>query len=133
MTKKEILDAIHGKMIISCQAVEGEPLYVEEKSIMYLMARAAKQAGTPAIRTSSIRDVIAIKEETGLPVIGLVIGLVELADDGPGAVLGPVVDQQHPAVGGDFARLDHPLHLGLEPPGGLGQHLLLVVAGYHDV
>ena len=72
MTKKEILDAIHGKMIISCQAVEGEPLYVEEKSIMYLMARAAKQAGTHAIRTSSIRDVIAIKEETGLPVIGLV-------------------------------------------------------------
>ena len=72
ITKKEILDAIHGKMIISCQAVEDEPLYVEEKSIMYLMARAAKQAGTPAIRTSSIRDVIAIKEETGLPVIGLV-------------------------------------------------------------
>lgn len=72
MTKKEILDAIHGKMIISCQAVEGEPLYVEEKSIMYLMARAAKQAGTPAIRTSSIRDVVAIKEETELPVIGLV-------------------------------------------------------------
>ena len=68
MTKKEILDAIHGKMIISCQAVEGEPLYVEEKSIMYLMARAAKQAGTPAIRTSSIRDVIAIKEETGLTI-----------------------------------------------------------------
>ena len=72
MTKKEILDASHGKMIISCQAVEGEPLYVEEKSIMYLMARAAKQAGTPAIRTSSIRDVVAIKEETELPVIGLV-------------------------------------------------------------
>ena len=59
-------------MIISCQAVKGEPLYVEEKSIMYLMARAAKQAGTPAIRTSSIRDVVAIKEETELPVIGLV-------------------------------------------------------------
>ena len=51
MTKKELLDAIHGQMIISCQAVKGEPLYVEEKSIMYLMARAAKQAGTPAIRT----------------------------------------------------------------------------------
>ena len=61
ITKKDILDAIHGKMIISCQAVEDEPLYVEEKSIMYLMARAAKQAGTPAIRTSSIRDVIAIQ------------------------------------------------------------------------
>ena len=47
-------------------------MYVEEKSIMYLMARAGKMAGAPAIRTSSIRDVVAIKEETGLPVIGLV-------------------------------------------------------------
>lgn len=61
-----------GKVIVSCQAVPGEPLYVEERSIMYLMARAAKQAGTPVIRTSSIRDVVAIKEETGLPVIGLI-------------------------------------------------------------
>lgn len=72
MKKEELFERIKGKVIVSCQAVKGEPLYVEEKSIMYLMARAAKQAGTPAIRTSSIRDVIAIKEETGLPVIGLV-------------------------------------------------------------
>lgn len=72
MTKQELFEQIKGKVIVSCQAVPGEPLYVEEKSIMYLMARAAKQAGTPAIRTSSIRDVVAIKEETGLPVIGLV-------------------------------------------------------------
>ncbi len=73
MTHKEtLLESIRGKVIVSCQAVPGEPLYVEEKSIMYLMARAAKQAGTPMIRTSSIRDVIAIKEETGLPVIGLI-------------------------------------------------------------
>ena len=72
MEKQEFFDRIRGQMIISCQAVPGEPLYVEEKSIMYLMARAAKMAGSPAIRTSSIRDVIAIKEESGLPVIGLV-------------------------------------------------------------
>lgn len=72
LTKQELFDQIKGKVIVSCQAVPGEPLYVEEKSIMYLMARAAKQAGAPAIRTSSIRDVVAIKEETGLPVIGLV-------------------------------------------------------------
>lgn len=72
MNKQELFQKIKGQMIISCQAIPGEPLYVEEKSIMYLMARAAKMAGTPAIRTSSIRDVIAIKEETGLPVIGLV-------------------------------------------------------------
>ncbi|MDO5338395.1 MAG: N-acetylmannosamine-6-phosphate 2-epimerase [Eubacteriales bacterium] len=72
MRKEEIFEQIKGKVIVSCQAVPGEPLYVEEKSIMYLMARAAKRAGSPAIRTSSIRDVVAIKEETGLPVIGLV-------------------------------------------------------------
>jgi N-acylglucosamine-6-phosphate 2-epimerase len=72
MKKEELFEKIKGQVIVSCQAVPGEPLYVEEKSIMYLMARAAKQAGTPAIRTSSIRDVIAIKEETQLPVIGLV-------------------------------------------------------------
>ncbi|MDE5697818.1 MAG: N-acetylmannosamine-6-phosphate 2-epimerase [Lachnospiraceae bacterium] len=72
MTKQELFERIKGKVIVSCQAVPGEPLYVEEKSIMYLMARAAKQAGTPMIRTSSIRDVVAIKEETGLPVIGLI-------------------------------------------------------------
>lgn len=72
MRKETFFEQIKGKVIVSCQAVPGEPLYVEEKSIMYLMARAAKQAGTPAIRTSGIRDVIAIKEETGLPVIGLI-------------------------------------------------------------
>ncbi len=70
--RKAFLEAIRGKMVISCQAVPGEPLYVEDKSVMYLMARAAARAGSPAIRTSGIRDVIAIKEETGLPVIGLV-------------------------------------------------------------
>lgn len=72
MNKADFFEQIKGKVIVSCQALPGEPLYVEEKSIMYLMARAGKMAGTPAIRTSSIRDVVAIKEETGLPVIGLV-------------------------------------------------------------
>ena len=71
-SKEEILTKIKGQLIVSCQALPSEPLYVEEKSIMYLMARAAKQAGSPCIRTSSVRDVKAIKEETGLPVIGII-------------------------------------------------------------
>lgn len=71
-SKKEILQRIKGQLIVSCQALPSEPLYVEEKSIMYLMARAARQAGSPCIRTSSIRDVVAIKEETSLPVIGII-------------------------------------------------------------
>lgn len=72
MDREELFRRIKGQVIVSCQALPGEPLYVEEKSVMYLMARAGKMAGTPAIRTSSVRDVIAIKQETGLPVIGLI-------------------------------------------------------------
>ncbi len=62
MIKKEILDAIHGKMIISCQAVKVSRC-MWKKINHVLMARAAKQAGTPAIRTSSIRDVLRLKKK----------------------------------------------------------------------
>lgn len=104
MKKDEILNAIRGKMIISCQAVAGEPLYVEEKSIMYLMARAAKQAGSPCIRTSSIRDVLAIKEETDLPVIGI----VKIVYDGYDSYITPTmkeVDELY-AADADIIALD---------------------------
>ena len=72
MTKEELFAHIKGTIIVSCQATPGEPLYLKDDSIMYLMARAAKMAGAKMIRTSSVRDIVAIKEETGLPVIGLI-------------------------------------------------------------
>lgn len=72
MTKQELFARMKGTVIVSCQATPGEPLYMKDQSIMYLMARAAKQAGATMIRTSSVRDIVAIKEETGLPVIGLI-------------------------------------------------------------
>ena len=104
MTKTELLEAIHGRMIISCQAVKGEPLYVEEKSIMYLMARAAKQAGATMIRTSGIRDVLAIKEETGLPVIGL----VKIQYEGYDSYITPTMKEVDDLVkaGSDIVALD---------------------------
>lgn len=104
MKKEEFFATIQGKVIVSCQAVPGEPLYVEEKSIMYLMARAAKRAGTPAIRTSSIRDVIAIKEETGLPVIGL----VKIQYDGFESYITPTMKEVDDlvAAGSDVIALD---------------------------
>lgn len=72
MEKGNILSSIKGGLIVSCQALPGEPLYMQDDSIMYLMARAAKQAGAVAIRTNGVRDVTAIKEETKLPVIGII-------------------------------------------------------------
>jgi len=72
MTKEELFERMKGTVIVSCQATPGEPLYDPERSVMPLMARAAKQAGAKMIRTSSVRDIIGIKEETGLPVIGLI-------------------------------------------------------------
>lgn len=72
MTKEELFEIMKGTIIVSCQATPGEPLYRGEDSVMYLMARAAKMAGAKMIRTSSKHDIIAIKEETGLPVIGLI-------------------------------------------------------------
>lgn len=68
----EILTLTKGSIIVSCQALPVEPLYCEEMSLMPFMAEAAKRAGSKCIRTSSVRDVVAIKEKTGLPVIGLI-------------------------------------------------------------
>ena len=72
MTREELFEMMKGPIIVSCQATPGEPLYDPERPVMPLMARAAKQAGAKMIRTSSVRDIIGIKEETGLPVIGLI-------------------------------------------------------------
>lgn len=56
-------------LIVSCQAVKGEPLY--GCGIMHLFARAAKAGGACGIR-ALVEDVGDIKKEVALPVIGLV-------------------------------------------------------------
>lgn len=102
--KQEIFDAIKGDIIVSCQALPGEPLYVEEESIMYLMARAAKQAGAKCIRTNSVRDVVAIKAETGLPVVGLIKKVYE----GYGSYITPTMVEVDALMeaGADIVALD---------------------------
>ena len=104
MTKSELFQKMEGKLIVSCQALPGEPLYVEKKSIMYLMARAAKEAGAVAIRTSSVRDVVAIKEETGLPVIGL----IKIRYDGYEGYITPTMKEidELARAGADIIALD---------------------------
>lgn len=74
MKKEEILSKIKGKLIVSCQALEEEPLYNKDFSLMPFMAKAAMLGGACAIRTNSYRDVLLIKKEVGkdVPVIGLI-------------------------------------------------------------
>ena len=68
----DIINSLKGGLIVSCQALPGEPLYIENDTMMPLMARAAKRGGACAIRTNGVMDVVKIKEETGLPVIGII-------------------------------------------------------------
>ena len=72
MDKKELYEYLRGELIVSCQALPGEPLYREEGGVMCLMAQAAKNAGVKAIRAQGIVDIKQIKEHTNLPVIGII-------------------------------------------------------------
>ncbi|MGW7976401.1 N-acetylmannosamine-6-phosphate 2-epimerase [Staphylococcus xylosus] len=57
-------------LIVSCQALPDEPLH--SSFIMSKMALAAYEGGAVGIRANSKEDIIAIKQEIDLPVIGIV-------------------------------------------------------------
>lgn len=67
--KKEIID-LEGKLIVSCQALEKEPLH--SAFIMGRMARAAKEGGAGGIRANSVADIKEIKNNVDLPIIGII-------------------------------------------------------------
>ena len=65
-----MLKKIKGKLIVSCQALEDEPLH--SSFIMGRMAKAAKEGGAIGIRAQGVSDINEIKKVTGLPVIGII-------------------------------------------------------------
>ncbi|MGF6422913.1 N-acylglucosamine-6-phosphate 2-epimerase [Lelliottia sp. 489] len=67
---KTILDILKGKLIVSCQALENEPLH--SPFIMSRMALAAAQGGAVAIRANSVVDIAAIQASVSLSVIGII-------------------------------------------------------------
>ena len=65
-----ILEQLQGNIIVSCQALEHEPLYGSR--IMARMAVAAQEGGAKGIRANGISDIVAIKEVVDLPIIGII-------------------------------------------------------------
>lgn len=65
----DIIKSLKNKLIVSCQALEGEPLHVP--GYMAKMALAASRGGASGIRANGPQDIRSIKAEVDLPIIGI--------------------------------------------------------------
>ncbi|AZP04881.1 N-acetylmannosamine-6-phosphate 2-epimerase [Jeotgalibaca ciconiae] len=69
MKKEEIIASLKDGLIVSCQAVPGEPHYME--NITVKMAESAEWGGAVGIRANSPEDIEKIKRVVDLPIIGI--------------------------------------------------------------
>lgn len=65
-----MLKSIYKGLIVSCQALDNEPLH--SSFIMGRMALAAKEGGAQGIRAQGAEDILEIKRVVDLPVIGII-------------------------------------------------------------
>lgn len=70
LERKQVMEAIRSRLIVSCQALPHEPLH--SSYIMGRMAQAAEEGGACGIRANTKEDIMEIKSRTNLPVIGII-------------------------------------------------------------
>jgi len=70
MKKQQLAERIRGGLIVSCQALEDEPLH--SSFIMGRMAYAAALGGAVGIRANTVEDIHEIKTLVSLPIIGII-------------------------------------------------------------
>ncbi|MFN4152562.1 MAG: N-acetylmannosamine-6-phosphate 2-epimerase, partial [Candidatus Sericytochromatia bacterium] len=69
MKNNQLLSDLKGKLIISCQASDKEPLYSPEAILK--MAKASLEGGAFALRAEGVTSVRQMKHFFDCPVIGL--------------------------------------------------------------
>ena len=104
MTKElsQIAKKFHGRLIVSCQAREGEPF--RDSASMARFARSAVLGGAAAIRAQGREDVRAIREAVDVPILGI---WKQLESDGR-LLITPTFEaaQQVVAAGAEMIALD---------------------------
>ena len=68
--RQDILGKIEGGLIVSCQALNDEPLH--SSYIMSRMAYAAMLGGAVGIRANTVEDITEIKKLVDIPIIGII-------------------------------------------------------------
>ena len=70
MNVTKIREKIKGGLIVSCQALDNEPMH--SSFIMGRFAKAAAEGGAVGIRANTAEDITEIKKTVDLPIIGIV-------------------------------------------------------------
>ena len=109
------MEKFKNQLIVSCQALEDEPLH--SSYIMSKMALAAYQGGAKGIRANSVEDIQAIRHEVSLPIIGI----IKKDYDDSDIYITPTIQEVDDLVkaGADIIALDatnrlRPYHITLE-------------------
>lgn len=97
-----MLDKIKGGLIVSCQALEDEPLHGGDT--MAKMAKAAEIGGAIGIRSNGPDDIKNIKDSVKLPIIGL----NKIDHEGYEVYISPSIEDIKPIIeaGADMIAID---------------------------